>query len=171
MMLHMGFRSLNGRLKTNQAMDSLNKMLVSVDTGGKFITGVLARVSAAGNLSVTHAGHSSAIVLRKGSERPIGFTAGGLPLGMFPSQEGYYLEEQFRLAPGDRFFLYTDGITERLNSQSEQFGEERLIELLVSNRGEPLENILDSIVQGVEKFAEGTPAHDDVTIVGVEYTG
>ena len=171
MMLHMGFRSLNGRLTTGQAMNSLNEMLVSVDTGGKFITGILARVTAAGDLFVTHAGHSPAIVLPKGADHPVRFAAGGLPLGIFPSQEASYQEERFKLACGDRFFLYTDGITERVNSGSEQFGEERLIELLLGDRSEPLEKVLDSVVHGLEEFAGGIPAQDDVTIVGVEYTG
>jgi serine phosphatase RsbU (regulator of sigma subunit) len=171
MMLHTGFRTLNGRLTTDQAMDSLNKMLVSVETGGKFITGILARITSAGDLSITHAGHHQAILLPKGEGRTIGFDAGGLPLGLFASREGSYREERRKLHVGDRLLLYTDGVTERTNPGAEQFGETRLIELLLGNQEQPLEEWLDSVVRGVEAFASGNPAHDDVTMVGVEYTG
>lgn len=68
------------------------------------------------------------------------------------------------LSPGDTLVLYTDGVTESLNEQGEEFGQDRLVETLDVNRELPSHALLGSVVQEIRRF--GSPEqHDDITLV------
>lgn len=69
-----------------------------------------------------------------------------------------------RLAPGDTLALYTDGITESVNSEGEEFGEERLIQSLESHMDMSAECLVSTLVEEVQRFSAGEQ-HDDVTLI------
>src|SRR5208282_123865 len=99
---------------------------------GKFITffyGVLD--SARRRFSYTNAGHCQPILVRPNGEC-LRVNHGGVVLGVFPDWE--YREEFIDLQPGDRLAIFTDGITEISNAADEEFGEQRLMELLRTHR-------------------------------------
>lgn len=78
-----------------------------------------------------------------------------------------YREQKTTLMPGDRFYLYTDGVTEAFNDKEEMFGDGRLVETL--NRysdiaGEP-EMLLDKMYETIHIFANGADQSDDITMV------
>ena len=74
-------------------------------------------------------------------------------------------EKVLTLKKGDALFFYTDGLTEARNKRGEEFGEQRLTEVL-SNIGEQrAEEMLQEIRQHMETFTHGVPRHDDVTLV------
>jgi len=78
-----------------------------------------------------------------------------------------YREQSLTLAPGDRFFLYTDGVTEAFNGNEEMFSDEGLCETLNRN----LENaacpdtLVEAVYEDIEQFADGFPQSDDITVV------
>ena len=69
------------------------------------------------------------------------------------------------LQSGDRLLFYTDGLTERSNSQGQLYGVERLRRQLALNHGDDPKKILDAIMEDAEEFAAGTPADDDQALV------
>ena len=69
-----------------------------------------------------------------------------------------------RVDCGDMLALYTDGVTESLNGTQEEFGEERLIELLRRNRSLPASEIAQSVVEEVQRFS-AEKQYDDITLI------
>jgi phosphoserine phosphatase RsbU/P len=88
--------------------------------------------------------------------------ASGLPLGILA--ESRYEETTQQLQSGDQIIFYTDGITEAHNPEGRQFGTERLDRAL-ENCSLQAQALLDTLVQSVEEFTGGCPAHDDRTII------
>jgi sigma-B regulation protein RsbU (phosphoserine phosphatase) len=88
--------------------------------------------------------------------------AGGLPLGIVP--EGSYDESVQQLQPGDQLILYTDGITEANDPQGQQFGTERLDQLL-ENCSLQASALLDSVLRSVNEFTQDLPPLDDLTLI------
>jgi sigma-B regulation protein RsbU (phosphoserine phosphatase) len=88
--------------------------------------------------------------------------ASGTVLGIFSDAE--YDEAEIVLGPGDRVVLVTDGITEATNNRDEDFGEDRLIDLLVEHRKLPAAELERVLVDAVMSFA-GQPLKDDATVM------
>ena len=77
---------------------------------------------------------------------------------------------EVKLAPGDIFVLYTDGITEAANAQGEEFGEERLVEVLRKCPPQSTAALTEAVFQAVEEFSPGEQ-FDDITLVVARCTG
>jgi len=91
----------------------------------------------------------------------------GLPIGL---GEGLYEEQVLTLAPGDRLFLYSDGLPDALNADKQHFGEVRLLTAIEQGRYLPLSESLERLLHSVEHWCgTGTP-HDDISILAVERT-
>lgn len=88
--------------------------------------------------------------------------AGGLPLGLFESQE--YDQAVVDLMPGDQIILYTDGITEATNPAGEQYGLDRL-DRAISGCQETADDLIQVILSRLDKFTDGHPAEDDRTLL------
>jgi phosphoserine phosphatase RsbU/P len=90
-------------------------------------------------------------------------TTGGIALGVF--EESGYEQEIIQMRPGDLLFSYTDGLTEALNVEGEEFGETRLQAMLAEVAHLPAEEVRDGVVQHVLAWCQGAPQHDDLTFV------
>jgi sigma-B regulation protein RsbU (phosphoserine phosphatase) len=116
-------------------------------------------------LAYVNAGHNPPILVGpKGPPRVLDST--GLCLGMFPDQT--YEERTLSLGPGDILCLYTDGIVESRKDKKEEFGDERLIDLLKSSGSLPARKVLEKIFEDVFSFSGCTEAGDDMTLVVVK---
>jgi sigma-B regulation protein RsbU (phosphoserine phosphatase) len=73
--------------------------------------------------------------------------------------------------PGDVLIVYSDGVTEALDIEGQEFGEERLIAILKERHAQTATSILEGIVDGVRAFARGAAQYDDVTAMVVKFTG
>jgi len=76
-----------------------------------------------------------------------------------------YTEAKAKMEPGDILVMYSDGVTEAVSPKDEDFGEERLAELVASMRDRPASEIVGAIHSAVAAFTEGAPAADDITVV------
>ena len=115
-----------------------------------------------GSLVFANAGHDWPLLLHGDSGDIEQLKATGFVLGAFPDIN---LEEgRTEVKPGDKLVFYTDGITEARNSEDSLFGEERLSELLAQNAGSSAQQLLDLIVESVERFIGETPRSDDLTL-------
>ena len=69
------------------------------------------------------------------------------------------------MEPGDLLCIYSDGITEATSTTDEEFGTERLIEVLGEYREEPLQSVIAAIDRATSEFARGMPQFDDQTLL------
>jgi len=129
----------------------------------RFATMILAVLEpASGLVRYCGAGHLPVCVIRTAGE-PEWLEPTGLPLGLFPDAE--YVTDETWINAGDSLVLYSDGYVEAENPAEEQFGEFRLGEVCVANRGAAPEKLARAIDAAVEQFADGQAAVDDRTIV------
>jgi len=114
-----------------------------------------------GQLIYTNAGHLAPILIRGG--KVIRMESNGMAVGMFP--DAPYVQNAIDLQPGDLFTAFTDGITESENGQGEEFGDGRLIELLLSNCEKPLDEIVKIVSRAVRDWAYDLANQDDTTML------
>lgn len=141
----------------------LNDLVHRRTSPEKFITFVAALYDPeSGAVVWSNAGHNPGVVLRARGGHEL-LPAQGPPLGLFPGQG--YGSGALTLLPGDLLLLYTDGVTEAANPEDDEFGLDRLVDLVRSVADRPLEEIEAAIGEGLGAFAAGVPFHDDRTVV------
>lgn len=94
--------------------------------------------------------------------------APGVPLGSFPGMT--YDEVTLPLSSGDVFVFCSDGVSEAMNRKSDEFGSQRLIDIVSKTKDLTAKEIVHSIVQGVDAHRAGFPPNDDTTIVALKIT-
>src|SRR5215475_7400334 len=115
----------------------------------------------ASQLLYTNAGHLAPMIVRKGDILTL--PGDGFPVGLFPGVQ--YDQQAESLQPGDVLAAFTDGVTETPNRDGEEFGGQRLTELLIRYNAEPLDRIASEITAAVGDWAGGVERHDDTTII------
>ena len=75
------------------------------------------------------------------------------------------------LSPGEALLLYTDGVTEAMDSRERLYSDQRLEQFLASNRGSSPRQIIGDLVSDVRHFAGGAPQSDDITALALLYFG
>jgi sigma-B regulation protein RsbU (phosphoserine phosphatase) len=153
-----------------ECMAYLNSALVEQNVSGMFVTlfyGVLD--TRTGEIQFSNAGHNPPyIVSADGVQREVANRCGPM-LGLFP--KFVYKQAIAQLAPGEAIVVYTDGVTEAQNPAGEYFEDDRLIACLQANAGQPVETLLNVLLQTVQKFAAGAPQADDITALALRYVG
>ncbi len=120
-----------------------------------------------GRIVYSNAGHNPPMIIRGSGEVEV-LWGGGIPLGVVESWD--YPEQSVSLQPGDKIFLYTDGVTEARNLSGELFGEDRLMELLARNPSHGPEQIKNSVLEAVEDFSQGAYG-DDLALLCITVNG
>jgi sigma-B regulation protein RsbU (phosphoserine phosphatase) len=111
-----------------------------------------------------NAGHNPPLVYRSGSNGEVlRLEEGGMVIGLLPDLD--YAEGRLELAPGDVIVAFTDGVSEAMNRAEEEFGEKRLLAVIRTCASRSAADILNCILEEVDRFAAGAPQHDDVTLV------
>ena len=82
-----------------------------------------------------------------------------------------FREHEFRLSPGDTFFVYTDGVSEATNSRLEQFGEERILNALNKKPEAAPKEALSNVMEDLTGFVNGADQFDDITMLSFKYFG
>ena len=148
---------------TDQICSKVSRRLFKKSPPERYVTAFIAALDpGSGRLSYTNAGHNPGLLFRAdGSVQRL--EANGMPLGLFPLVE--YERVETTLARGELMLLYTDGITEAANPRGEEFGIDRLQNVVARYTREPLVAVAVAIETAVEVFADGTPFGDDRTMV------
>ena len=118
-----------------------------------------------GQIRYCSAGHPPPILLGNGGNIQLLDTGGGL-IGL--PDTGPFEQGEVVLEPGDRLFLYSDGLLDHTNASGDCFGEKRLIQSLTDN-GQTLEKSCQAAIDAMRDFRGGLPAQDDVSLLGIEF--
>jgi serine phosphatase RsbU (regulator of sigma subunit)/pSer/pThr/pTyr-binding forkhead associated (FHA) protein len=149
-------------------MKSLNEFLIERTGGEKYATLFYCLVDLDGRFSYVNAAHCPPLILRAGSLQTE-LEATSLPVGLI--SETAFPVSEYRLAPGDKVVIYTDGVTEAQTTNGEFFGKKRLREITTRHAAESCTAIHDAIQEAVAAFTEGTAQSDDITVVVLEFRG
>jgi phosphoserine phosphatase RsbU/P len=157
------FRSLAEACCTpGEVLSRLNELLVNDFPAGKFVTMVYAVLDPSSrNLIFANAGHLRPLFIDRDGERFLD-TERGLPLGLGC---GDYSETQISLSQGSKLVFYSDGITEAVNANGEEYGLSRLAEHAVKPTASAV-----SILDDVRAFANGSGMRDDASVVLIGVT-
>lgn len=149
-----------------ETISEVNRYLAENTPTNRFVTLFYAELdSQTGALAFLNAGHNPPIIAHSaGTVEHL--ASGGLPLGIMP--DAFYREGHTQLQPGDVLVAYSDGVTEAVNPTGEEFGAQRLYEVIARNLDASAAGIRDRIEAALSKWAQGTPAADDITMVIVK---
>lgn len=151
-----------------EILENVNSTLCEGNDAHMFVTvwlGILDLKT--GLMRCANAGHENPVLLRAGGdyammEDPHGFVLGGF-------ENVPMTEYEIQLTPGDRLFVYTDGIPEAMNTEGKQYGEERLAACLNQLKNGTQEQILDGMLRSIRSFAGEAEQFDDITMLGITY--
>ena len=144
-----------------------NQLICADSSSGMFVTFYYLGLKP-GEQTVTtvSAGHNPPIRVNATSKELETLPGGSFPLGIDLDQE--YKQESLRVAEGDLILLYTDGVTDAINEDSEFFGISRLSDVLRRCITKNADEVLEAIEGSVNAFMGDTPQFDDLTMVAVK---
>ncbi len=120
-----------------------------------------------GELVYSNGGHNIPLLMRTNGEM-VKLDKGGLPVGLMPNMS--YDEDRVTFTVGDVLVIYSDGITESVNLQDDEFGEERLIEVIKKNLHRSASGIRDRIDEALSRFVGTAAPVDDMTVMIIKRT-
>ena len=159
-----------GKGSPAEALEAVNSQLCETNREDMFVTvwlGVLELST--GMLTAANAGHEYPVYRRADGHFRLfrdkhGFVIGGM-------QGLKYKEYEIQMKPGDKLFVYTDGLPEATDKNMEMFGNDRMVEALVSVEDRKPEEILRAVNETVGEFTGEAEQFDDLTMLCIEYRG
>lgn len=122
-----------------------------------------------GKIQCANAGHEYPVLMRAGGDYELLKDKHGLALAAMDAIS--MKEYEIDLDPGDRLFVYTDGVPEAINEKVEAYGTERLCEKLNTLKNVPQQQTLESVLRDIRNFAGVAEQFDDITMLGITYNG
>ena len=151
-------------------LKAVNKQIGANNHADMFVTlwlGIL-EIST-GLLSAANAGHEYPCLMHKNRDFIHLKDPHGLVLGVMDKTE--YRSYDIQLVPGDTLFLYTDGVTEAVNTKNEEFGLERMVDALNLEHEAPVAKLVDNVRGAITAFTGDAPQADDITMMVLRYFG
>lgn len=154
--------------KISNMFGRLNNLINKTFSRERFVTMFYGELTLSSNRLILYAnaGHCPPIHYRPSKDKFKDLQATGKFLGIEPNQK--YQLENCRMLQGDTLVLYTDGISEAMNSKGELFGEKRIMEAIKSNHYKSSKEIAYSILEQVQKFSANSIYNDDKTLVVIK---
>ena len=150
--------------RIGSVLEMVNERLIQDTDGELFVTlfyGVLDLRS--GKLWYANAGHNPPFVIRRNRRKPRLLKGTGMVLGVFEEQR--WGRRSLTLEEGDLLVAYSDGLTEAMNAQQDEWGEERLMQATRQHGDIPLEELQGQVLAQVYDFMDDVPQHDDITLM------
>lgn len=150
----------------------VNRTLAKDIKRGMFVTAfyMLLDIPTA-RLTVASAGHNPLLMYRASTKQCVEINPGGIALGFDKDGrlfERNMKEETIQLQRGDRVVIYTDGVTEAMSPDGQEFSSERLIQITTQAANAPSSQYLTTLVNALQQHAQSDDQHDDITIVTVK---
>lgn len=159
-------RALLGRTASLRVLAGhASDLLFAATSPEKYVTAALVQlVPATGTITFVGAGHLDNVILRADG-RIVPLTSTGTPLGLLCAGLPYG-ETTHALEYGDYLVLFSDGVTDaRDEPDTEEFGEERLFDILRASVGLPVTALIDRVFSAIDAFVGGAPQFDDITVL------
>lgn len=158
----------SARSSLEQTVVSVNQYLAENTPANRFVTLFVAELDLeSGILRYINAGHNPPLIGRNdGAINEL--ASGGLPLGIIPGAE--FEVGETVLGPGESLLIYSDGVSEANNLAEEEFGMERLRDVVKRNLDASASGLRDKVESALSAFTQTAPANDDITLVIVKRT-
>ncbi|HEV2419199.1 MAG TPA: SpoIIE family protein phosphatase [Terriglobia bacterium] len=172
--LHAWLRGESLRADSNPShlVGRVSRLLFEASDSNRYATLFYAQYDpSAGRLEYVNAGHNPPVLLRRRGDR-LDFerlSEGGTVVGLF--EQAAYCQGSVALDEGSLLVAFTDGITEAMNAEGEEWGEHRLIETIRTTDGLQAGDMIRRILASVDAFTAGAEQHDDMTLVVVRAGG
>ena len=155
-------------MEVNDIFTKANEKLCENNESGMFVTawmGILDLTT--GNVRFANAGHNPPLLKRANGDFEYLKTRAGFVLA---GMEGVrYRASELTLYPGDRLFLYTDGVPEATNTENKLYGEDRLIAFMNRNAAAEATQLLPALKANIDEFVGEAPQFDDITMLMFDY--
>jgi len=157
-----------GELRLEVVAGSLNKLICQFSSSGQFITTIFGYYDCKERKAFyVNAGHMAPIIVR-GKDVIIDPELPDIVLGVLKDHE--YRVKEVDLEDGDLFFVYSDGITDLLNSNGDSFGETKLSEFLSNHGSDSVSMVCEKLYRRLQQFRDSAPQFDDITFVSLKVT-
>jgi sigma-B regulation protein RsbU (phosphoserine phosphatase) len=150
------------------AVSNINHLVYEASASNRYATFFYGQYDPTqGTFDYVNAGHNPPMLFHDagGNGAVTRLEPGGTVIGLLESV--HYHQGSVRLVPGDVLIAFTDGISEAMNLDDEEWGEDRLIDAVRECRRSSANQLLESIFDAATKFAGTAPQHDDMTVVVV----
>ena len=122
-----------------------------------------------GAMKCANAGHEYPVLMRRGEDYALFKDKHGLALAAMEDMR--FKEYELQLNPDDRLFVYTDGIPEAIDEHVEQYGAQRLVDVLNTLKNTPMKETLHAVREDIRGFVGKADQFDDITMLGLVYRG
>ncbi len=155
---------LDFQISLSEMAIKMNTIIYESSTADKFITFFIAVLNPEnGELDIINAGHNPALILRNNGKMEK-IDAGGVAFGMFDM--GLPFDgEKLILEKGERLFIFSDGIPEAMDSEEEEYSDERMEEFFKKETPDSSRDFVSKILWDVRDFTKGTTQSDDITAI------
>ena len=155
-------------MPVNEIFTRANEKLCENNESGMFVTAWMGILDiTTGNMQFANAGHNPPLLKRANGEFEYLKTRAGFVLA---GMEGVrYRAGELTLSPGDRLFLYTDGVPEATNTENKLYGEDRLLTFMNQNSTVDAIKLLPALKSNIDEFVGEAPQFDDITMLMFDY--
>ena len=119
-----------------------------------------------GELEYCNAGHNAPYIVRADGKAEMMPISNNFMVGIVEGHD--FKSDKIQLNPGDTLVMYTDGVNEATNSSFEEYGEDRMAQLLSSQTSKSCREMIDSQLEDVRRFSGGAEQSDDITIMALK---
>ncbi len=156
-------------------MTSLNRLVYESSSANRYASFFYAQYDASTrSLEYVNAGHPPPLVVRTAGDRRdvLRLDPSGPVIGLMPecSPACSFVQQRVTLEAGDVLVLFTDGISEAMNAAGEEWGDERLLQVVDANRALPARKLIDRIMRTSDEFVAGAAQFDDMTLITARVT-
>ena len=157
-------------MRMEEVFTCANDKLCEANEVGMFVTVWMGCLNVkTGMLSFVNAGHNPPLIKRADGSFEYLKVRSGLVMAAMDGVR--YRSYELQLQPGDRIYLYTDGVTEAANAQNELYGESRLRDVLNRNADKPTAEICKIVKADIDAFVGEADQSDDITMLCIAYNG
>jgi sigma-B regulation protein RsbU (phosphoserine phosphatase) len=143
-----------------------NQLICADAADGMFVTLFYAMLDPeTSEITYINAGHNPPLLYRTEENRLVELTRTGMAMGVIAASA--FEQRTVQLDPGDFVLLYTDGVTDATNAQEQEFGEERLHQIILQEQHTPVAKVITALEQTLYEFVGTSSPFDDITIVAI----
>jgi sigma-B regulation protein RsbU (phosphoserine phosphatase) len=157
-------------LDPGEVLTKVNNDLAEDNESCMFVTLFLAVMDiCTGEVRYASAGHNPPLLMAKGKNAewipPLNELVAGI------MEDTNYTTKLMTMSPGDTLFMYTDGVTEAMDSKQKLYSEERLVKVMNRCQGQSAEQIIRTVENDLKEFTGGAEQSDDITMLAMQYLG